>query len=115
MWYLDSCDRLRCVRSLKPQHRVQEERDTMLKAAKKASTLGVDGKLIPDSEMAQRLVNLQNGNIDAATDELEQKDNIQASDGKRVKSLRESKSKQHKVARESSVKPGHKRKRKGKL
>ena len=88
----------------------------MLKAAKNATTLGADGKLIADSEMAERLVNLQNGNIDAAVDELEQRSSKPGgSDGKRVTSLREGRRKPHKIARESNAKSGHKRKRRQKL
>lgn len=95
---------------------VQEERDTMLKAAKKTASLGADGKLTSDTEMAERLINLQNGNIDAAIDELEQRGSkAQASNGKRMTSLRESRRKPHKVRRESSAKSGHKRKRRQKL
>ena len=91
---------------------MQDERDTMLKAAKTASTLGADGKLIPDSEMAERLINLQNGNIDAAIDELEQRgNNVLSSDSKRVTSLREGRRKPQKAPRESSSKSGQKRKR----
>lgn len=88
----------------------------MLKAAKKAATLGTDGKLTSDTEMAERLINLQDGNIDAAINELEQRGSkVQASDSKRVTSLRESRRKPHKVPRESSAKSGHKRKRRQKL
>lgn len=95
---------------------MQDERDTMLKAAKEAATLGADGKLTSDSEMAERLINLQNGNIDAAIDELEQRGSkAQASDGKRVTSLRESRRRPHRVPRESSAKSGHKRKRRQKM
>ena len=82
----------------------------MLKAAKKTATLGVDGKLIPDEEMGDRLTHLQDGEGD--TEQLEEK--MQRSNGKRVKSLREPRSKPHKIARESSSKSGHKRKQKQK-
>lgn len=95
---------------------MQEERDTMLKAAEKAATLGADGKLTSDTEMAEQLINLQNGNIDAAIVELKQRGSkAQTSDGKRVTSLRESRRKPHKVPRESGTKTGHKRKRRQKL
>lgn len=90
--------------------KLQDERDAILKAAKKSATLGVDGKLIPDEEMADRLTHLQDS--DADIDQPEHK--VQGSHGRRVKSLRENRSKPHKVARESSSKSGHKRKRKQK-
>lgn len=87
----------------------------MLKAATKATNLGADGKLIPDSEMAERLIDLQNGNRDAAIDELEQKNSKRRiSDGKRVTSLREGRRKPHKTPRDSSFKSGQKRKRRQK-
>lgn len=87
----------------------------MLKAAKKATTLGADGKLIPDSEMAERLANLQNSNIDAAVDELQQRGTEpRVSDGKRVTSLREGRRKPHKTPKEGTSKSGHKRKRRQK-
>ena len=88
----------------------------MLKAAKKATTLGADGKLIPDSEMAERLAHLQNGSINAAIDEPEQRGSkSRVSDGKVVTSLREGRKKSHKHPRESRSKSGHKRKRRQKL
>ena len=88
----------------------------MLQAAKKAVTLGANGTLIPDSEMAEQLVNLQNGNIDAAVDELGQGGSKSCiSGGKRVTSLREGRRKPHKTPRESSSKSGQKRKRRQKL
>ncbi|KAL3137397.1 hypothetical protein ABBQ32_006920 [Trebouxia sp. C0010 RCD-2024] len=90
--------------------KLQDERDALLKAARKAATLGVDGKLIPDEEMADRLTHLHDGEADI--EQLEHK--VQGSNGKRVKSLREARSKPHKVAREISFKSAHKRKRKQK-
>ena len=87
---------------------LQDEREAMLKAAKKSASLGTDGKSIPDSELAEHLSNLQNGQADV--EQLQHvSSKLKGRESKHMKSLREGKVPVHKAAREGS---GHKRKRK---
>ena len=91
---------------------MQEEHDIMLKAAKKAASLGSEGRLIPDTEMAEELTNLRDS--EATIGQPEQPLNGRkgrVSEGRRVTSMREGHRKAHKAGRDNGGKSGHKRKR----
>lgn len=80
----------------------------MLKAAKQAASLGSEGKLIPDTDMAEQLASFRNSEADLV--QPDGKSQKRSHDGKRVKSLREGRTKPHRHVKESNS--VHKRKRK---
>jgi len=86
----------------------------MLRAAKSAAALGADGKGISDTGMADQLSNLQNGEPSGQQSEQAVGRKGRMSEGKHVKSMRESRSKPHRTGKDHSSisKSGHKRKRK---
>lgn len=92
--------------------KLQEQRETMMKAARKAALLGVEGKAVTDKEMAKQLPNVQSSESTG-----QQSDQVNGRKGrmaerKHVSSMREGRSKHHKTRKDSSSKSGHKRKRK---
>ena len=88
---------------------LQDEREAALTAARKIASLGADGKVIPDSDMAEQLTNLQCNEDDV--DHIEKK-----RPGRRIKSLREGmregRSKPHQAELDNTSKSVRKRKRK---
>ncbi|DBA92455.1 hypothetical protein WJX77_001854 [Trebouxia sp. C0004] len=92
--------------------KLQEQRETMLKAARKAALLGAAGKAIPDTEMAEQIPNIQRS--DATEQQSDQVNGRKGrmAEGQQVFSMRESRNKPHRTGKDSSSKSGHKRKRK---
>ncbi|DBA81136.1 TPA: hypothetical protein ACH3X2_007105 [Trebouxia sp. C0005] len=91
--------------------KLQEQRETMLKAARKAALLGAEGKAIPDTEEAEQLPNVQRCEATGQqSDQLNGRKGRMA-EGKHVSSMREGRSKPHRTGKDSSSKSGHKRKR----
>ncbi len=84
----------------------------MLKAARKAALLGVDGKAVSDTEMAEQLPNVQSGEATGQQSDRVNGRKGRMAEGKHVSSMREGRSKPHRTGKDSSSKSGHKRKRK---